>query len=74
MAIIRTHPIIYIFLMYKFKRDRINSALERVGTVFMGHYQKMEKFRKAKSKKYEKKKSPLFRVVLNYFIDTGMGK
>ena len=25
---------IYIFL-YKFKRDRINSALERVGTVFI---------------------------------------
>ena len=41
----------------------------------MGHYQKMEKFRKAKSKKYEKKiQSPIYRVVLNYFINTGMGK
>ena len=26
---------IYIFFLYKFKRDRINRALERVGTVFI---------------------------------------
>ena len=28
---------IYFFL-YKFKRDRINSALKRVGTVFIGDF------------------------------------
>ena len=32
---VNSSNIIYIFFLYKFKRDRINSALERVGTVFL---------------------------------------
>ena len=32
---VNSSNIIYIFFLYKFKRDRINNALERVGTVFI---------------------------------------
>ena len=59
----------YVFRLALVTRDCKFGTILIAFKIYMGHYQKMEKFRKAKSKKYEKNSESN----ISGFIDTGMG-